>query len=339
MKLYAGNDLHSNNNFWGIIDETGKRIFYKKLPNSPEKILSTLEPFKPDLAAIAVESTYNWYWIVDLLMDQGYTVHLANPAAMKKYSGLKYSDDKHDAFWLAEMSRLGILPQGYIYPKEERPTRDLCRKRLQLVDMRTAIILSLKSLIARNIGQRISAENIKKLSQEDITEMLSGHEDLMLRAAMDKVAIDNFSGQIKFVESNLKNKIKSNSKYLNLMTMPGIGPILSLIILLETGPVERFKQVGNYASYCRKVDSKWTSNNKNKGKGNKRNGNRYLAWAFSEAAEHARMCNQQAKRFFEKKMSKTNRMIAHGALAHKMSRAAYFIMRDNVPFEPKKMFS
>jgi transposase len=267
-------------------------IFYKKLPNSPEKILSTLEPFKPDLANIAVESTYNWYWIVDLLMDQGYTVHLANPAAMKKYSGIKYSDDKHDAFWLAEMSRLGILPQGYIYPKEERPTRDLCRKRLQLVDMRTAIILSLKSLIARNIGQRISAENIKKLSQEDITEMLSGHEDLMLRAAMDKVAIDNFSGQIKFVESSLKRKIKSNTTYVNLMTMPGIGPILSLTILLETGPVERFKQVGNYASYCRKVDSKWTSNNKNKGKGNTKNGNRYLAWAFSEAAEHARMCNQ-----------------------------------------------
>jgi len=79
--------------------------------------------------------------------------------------------------------------------------------------------------------------------------------------------------------------------------------------------------------------------NNNKGKGNKRNRNRYLSWAFSETAEHARMCNHQAKRFFEKKMSKTNRMIAHGALAHKMSRAAYFIMRDNVPFEPQKMFS
>jgi hypothetical protein len=205
--------------------------------------------------------------------------------------------------------------------------------------MRTAIILSLKSMIARNTGERITAQKIKVLSQEGITDMVSGYEDLMLRAAMDKVAIDSFSGQIKFVESSLTQKIKSNTKYINLMTMPGIGPILSLTILLETGPIERFEKVGNYASYCRKVESKWTSNNKNKGRGNKRNGNRYLAWAFSEAAEHARMFNQQAKRFFEKKMSKTNRMIAHGALAHKMSRAAYFIMRDNVPFEPKKMFS
>ena len=169
MTLYAGCDLHSTNSFWGIIDETGKRVFSKKLPNSPEKILTSIEPFRPQLAGIAVESTYNWYWLVDLLMDEGFTVQLANPAAMQKYSGLKYSDDKHDSFWLAEMLKLGILPQGYIYPKEDRPTRDLCRKRLQLVDMRTVIILSLKSMIARNIGKRISAENIKKLPQEDIT--------------------------------------------------------------------------------------------------------------------------------------------------------------------------
>ena len=339
MKLYAGCDLHSTNNFWGIIDENGKRIFSKKLPNSPEKILKTIQPFKDDLAAIAVESTYNWYWIVDLLMSEGFQVRLANPAAMKKYSGLKYSDDKHDSFWLAEMLKLDILPQGYIYPKNERPTRDLCRKRLQLVQMRTSIILSLRSMIARNTGLRISAYQIKSLSQENIVNFVDGHEDLMFRAAIDKVAIDNFTGQIKCVENKLINKAANNTQYRNLMTIPGIGPILSLTIVLETGPVERFKQVGNYASYCRKVESKWKSNNKNKGKGNKRNGNKYLAWAFSEAAEHARMFHQQTKRYFEQKMAKTNQMTAHGALAHKIARAAYYIMRDNVPFEPKKMFT
>jgi len=87
MKLYAGCDLHSTNNYWGIVDETGKPIFARKLPLDSPKILKMLEPFKPDLAGIAVESTYNWYWLVDLLMDEGYPVHLANPVAMKKYSG------------------------------------------------------------------------------------------------------------------------------------------------------------------------------------------------------------------------------------------------------------
>ena len=339
MKLYAGCDLHSTNNYWGIVDETGKPIFARKLPLDSPKILKMLEPFKPDLAGIAVESTYNWYWLVDLLMDEGYPVHLANPVAMKKYSGLKYTDDKHDAFWLAEMLRLGILPQGYIYPKEERPTRDLCRKRLQFVRMRTTHILSLQSMISRNTGQRIPAEKLKSLPQETITEAVGTHEDLMLSAALNKVSIDNLTRHIKIIEQALIKKIKIKHEYKNLMTIPGIGPILTLTIMLETGPISRFKEVGNYASYCRKVDSKWKTNNKNKGKGNKRNGNKYLAWAFSEAAEHARRVHQKAKIFFDRKMSRTNRMIAHGALAHKLARAAYYIMRDHVPYESNKMFS
>lgn len=339
MKLYAGCDLHSTNNYWGIVDGNGKQIFAKKLPLAPLKILKMLEPFKPDLSGIAVESTYNWYWLVDLLMDEGYLVHLANPVAMKKYSGLKYTDDKHDAFWLADMLRLNILPQGYIYPKDERPTRDLCRKRMQLVRMRTTHILSLQSMISRNTGQKISAEKLKSLPQEIITEVVNSHEDLMLSAALNKANIDNLTRQIKIVEQKLISKMTNKHEYKNLMTIPGVGPILSMTIVLETGPISRFHKVGNYASYCRKVDSKWKTNNKNKGKGNKRNGNKYLSWSFSEATEHARRVHEKAKIFFDRKMSKTNRMNAHGALAHKLARAAYYIMRDNVPYEANKMFS
>lgn len=339
MKLYAGCDLHSTNNYWSIVDGDRKQIFSRKLSNNPKKILKMLDPFKPDLAGIAIESTYNWYWIVDLLMDEGYPVSLANPVAMKRYSGMKHSDDKHDAFWLAEMLKMGILPQGYIYPKNERPIRDLCRKRLQFVNIRTSHILSLKGIISRNTGQSISTHKIKSLPQEELTKLVNKNDNLKLSVATSKVAIDNISMQIKYLEQTLINQHKLNPQYQNLMTMPGVGPILSLTIMLETGPVSRFKEVGNYASYCRKVESKWTSNNKNKGKGNNKNGNKYLAWAFSEAAEHARMRNEQAKRFFEKKMSKKNRMLAHGALAHKMVRAAYYIMRDNVPYNSQKMFS
>jgi transposase len=126
--LYAGSDLHGNNTLLGLIDGQGRRVFNKKLPNDPRLIREVLEPFKGEIVGIVVESTYNWYWMVDALMDEGYKVHLANPAAIQQYSGLKHADDKHDAFWLAEMLRLGILPEGYIYPKEERPVRDLLRK-------------------------------------------------------------------------------------------------------------------------------------------------------------------------------------------------------------------
>ena len=129
MQFYCGIDLHSNNNFLAIADIDDKRVYQKRLPNEPDVVLAKFAPFKENIVGITVESTFNWYWLVDALMDNGYTTHLENPAAIQKYSGLKYSNDSHDAFWLVHLLQLGILPEGYIYPKEDRPMRDLLRKR------------------------------------------------------------------------------------------------------------------------------------------------------------------------------------------------------------------
>ena len=112
MQLYAGIDLHSNNSYLGISDEEDRRHYKKRLPNEPDVILAELEPYRTDLVGIVVESTFNWYWLVDVLMDSGYRVHLANPAGIQKDKGLKHSGDKHDAFWLARLLRLGILAEG-----------------------------------------------------------------------------------------------------------------------------------------------------------------------------------------------------------------------------------
>ena len=114
---------------------------------------------------------------------------------------------------------------------------------------------------------------------------------------------------------------------------------LALTIMLETGSIERFAKVGNYASYCRKVSSRWTSNGKTKGRGNDKNGNKYLAWAFSEAAELARRFDPQARADYQRKRQKTQTQVAHGALAHKRVRAAYYVIRDQVPFVPEKRFT
>ena len=103
------------------------------------KIIAALAPYQHDITGVVVESTYNWYWLVDRLMEEGYKVHLANPAAMKQYEGIKYIDDKHDAFWLAKMLKLGILPEWYIYPRESRGTRDLLRQRSRYVVQKTSL--------------------------------------------------------------------------------------------------------------------------------------------------------------------------------------------------------
>ena len=119
MRLYAGCDLHSSNTYLGIIDEDGKRVFKKKLSNDREVILNTLAPYKDNIVGIVVESTYNWYWLVDILTEEGYKVHFANTTKIQKFSGLKYADDQHDAFWLAEMLEAWYSPGG-IYLSERR---------------------------------------------------------------------------------------------------------------------------------------------------------------------------------------------------------------------------
>lgn len=339
MKLYVGDDLHSSNNYLAIVDETGKRIFHRKLPNDAATIIETLSLYEGSIAGIVVESTYNWYWLVDALMIEGFNLHLANPSAIKKYEGLKHADDKHDAFWLAEMLRLGILPEGYIYPKEQRPIRDLLRKRSHLVNLRTSLIISLKNIISRNCGLTLKANDVRKMREDKVSPLLAYNEDLALAGQVSKDSIDFLTKEIWKIETFIGNKVKLHEPYTNLVTLPGVGKILAFTIMLETGPIDRFRQVGNYASYCRKVCSKWTSNNKLKGSGNKKNGNKYLAWAFSEAAELARRFDQDARAYYNRKLQKTNFMVAHSALAHKLARAAYYIMRDNVPFMPEKLFT
>lgn len=339
MKLYAGIDLHSTNSYLAIIDSDGKRIFKQKMPNRIELIVEALSLYSGTLCGVVVESTYNWYWLVDGLMAAGFAVHLANPAAIQKYTGLKHADDKHDAFWLAEMLRLDILPEGYIYPSEQRPIRDLLRKRCHLVNLRSSLLISLQNIITRNCGFKVKANDIKLLKENRVEPLLAENEDLALAGQVSKESIDFLTQQIRKIEYKIEKELELKPSYRHLLTIPGIGKILGLTIMLETGPVERFEKVGNYASYCRSVSSQWTSNGKSKGKGNKKNGNKYLCWAFSEAAEFARRYDDKARAFYNRKLKKSNFMVAHAALAHKLARAAYHVMKDQVPFIPEKTFT
>jgi transposase len=302
-------------------------------------IIQTLKPYRSEISGIAVESTYNWYWLADGLMLEGYKVHLVNTSAVQKYTGIKHVDDKHDAFWLAEMLRLNILPTGYIYPKDIRPVRDLLRKRSHLVSLRSSLMISLQNIIARNCGVKMKTNDIKRLRQNRVHPFLADNEDLALAGQVSKDSIDFLTKQIRQIETAIEKKLELTDAYKYLVTIPGIGKILGLTIMLETGPIQRFEKVGNYASYCRAVSSQWTSNGKSKGKGNKKNGNKYLAWAFSEAAEFARRHDEGARAYYNRKLRKSNFMVAHAALAHKLARAAYFIMRDQVVFMPEKIFT
>jgi len=337
MKTYAGIDLHSSNSFIGVIDGQDRRLYKKRLPNDLDTILSALAPFRKNLAGVVVESTYNWYWLVDGLQENGYKVHLANPAAIKQYEGLKHTDDRWDSFWLAHMRRLNILSEGYIYPKDQRPVRDLLRRRLLFVKHSTAHILSLQSMIARNLGTRMSVNAIKKLTEADANDLFDSPH-LGFAAKRNIEVITHLKKIVKSIEKEVLSQIKLHKEFKLLLTIPGIGNILALTIMLEVGDINRFPKVGNYSSYCRCVKSERLSNGKKKGENNKKNGNKYLSWAYVEAANFAIRFSPEAQRFYQRKKAKTNGVVAIKALANKIARASYYVMRDQVAYDVSKLF-
>jgi transposase len=283
MKLYCGIDLHSNNNVINLLDESDKVVYNKRLPNDLPTILLALSPYRPQIEGVAVESTFNWYWLVDGLMEEGYRTHLVNTAAVQTYNGLKHTNDAHDARWLAHLLRLGILPTGYIYPKEECAVRDLLRKRAQMVRMRSTNLLSIQNLFTRNTGESLSGDTIKRLTTDDVALLLPC-EDHALALSCNLSVLQQCQEQITIIEKSVFKRARLRPEFHSLLTVPGIGRTLALTIMLEVGDIHRFDKAGNFASYARCVDSSKFSNGKKKGENNRKNGNKYLAWAFVEAA-------------------------------------------------------
>lgn len=335
---YSGIDLHSNNCVVVVSDQADRVLCRRRVPNELGAVLALLEPHRAELAGVVVESTYNWYWLVDGLQAAGYSVHLANTAAIKQYEGLKHSSDDSDAAHLAQLLRLGILPTGYICPPQERALRDLARKRLQLTRSRTSHILAVESMVARHTGGHINASAVKQMTLADI-EALGQLEEVSLAMAANVAVIRALTAQIEKLETYLRERVAPCAQFELLTSTPGIGDILATTIMLETGTIERFAGVGNFASYSRCVDSKRISNDKKKGEGNVKNGNRYLAWAFIEAANFARRYCPQAKRFYERKKARTNNIVATKALAHKLARACYHMLKERTPFDVKRCFA
>jgi len=332
MRLYCGIDLHGNNAYLVVIDEHDRVLYRRRLANDLAVILAELDPYRNELVGVVVESTFNWYWLVDGLMDAGYQVHLANPAGMEPYTGLKYSDDDSDARWLAHMLRIGALAEGYICPPEQRALRDLLRKRSRLVQQRTANLLSLQGIVRRNTSQRLSAAVLKSLEHGELSELLKT-PNVILTAESTWRVMECLDGEVKRLEQEALRQIKPDPLFELLKSIAGVGNVLAPVIQLETGEINRFPSAGDYVSYCRAVGGRRLSNGKAKGRGNRKNGNPYLGWAWIEAAFGALRHHAPVRRFYERKKARTHQLVARKAVAHKLARAGYYVMRDRVPFQ------
>jgi transposase len=336
-KLHAGIDLHSNNLMIGLVNQDGKRVAHRKLECSLKAVEEFLKPHHRQLESIAVESTFNWYWLVDGLRKLDYPIDLANPAKIEQYNGLKHAGDKDDAYHLAELQRLKILPKAYVYDPRLRPVRDLLRRRTSLVHQRTALFLSFKSLFARTTGQALDLKDVKKMEPKQAPKLYE-HPANQLIARIQAEHIQGLDRSIDRIEKVVLACAREIPLYERLLTIPGIGRILGMTITMEVGDISRFKTDGHFASYCRLVDAKRISNDRRKADNNQKCGNKYLAWAFVEGANFARRYDENCRKWYDRKAGKTSKVIATKALACKLAKAAWHVMARQCDYEPRRMF-
>ena len=324
-ELYGGADLHGNNVVLALCDKAGRRVFRRRVKANLAAVNAALEPYWPQIKKLAVESTYNWYWFVDGLRAQGRDIRLANPARMEQYSGIKSTDDESDASWLAEQVRLGILPESYVYPPEVRPIRDVLRRRQLFVRQRTQAYLSLDAFMARKGLDRPGIAEVEAWTSAAVQALpLDGFDLLQVQTL--RQAVQRADALATTIEKAVLAVAHKKCDFERVQQVPGVGKILGLTILLESGLFSRFATAGDYASYSRAVKSRRTSNGKIKGHNNGKNGNPYLAWAFIEAAAHATRHYPRITAWYERKKKRRNTAIAMKALACKLAKATWHVM-------------
>jgi len=340
MKFYCGIDLHARDSFVCIIDDKDKIHIKERIQNQLEIFLYHLNSFSPR-PSVVVESTLNWYWLVDGLMEAGFDVSLAHTLGLYMIKGAKVKTDKRDAFNLARLLRLEAIPQAYIYPKEKRPTRDLLRKRKRLIILRAADYGNLRRMLLQQGILSRSLTEIKHLNEEQISQYFN-HPIIQSHCILEIERIHFFTRQIKILEEIILSTVEDEPSFELLQTLPGIGKILALTIYYETGDISRFPSPKHYSSYSRVVPGIAQSGNSTKrGRGSKQ-GNPHLKWAFSQAAVFSVRYYGSIRKFrqthMDRRKSKARKIVSLSIVAHKLAIAAYYVLRDQVPFKEELMF-
>jgi len=340
MHFYCGIDLSARDSHLCVIDDHQSILLQQKVSNELPRLLDLLTPFRPNLQ-IVVESTFNWYWLVDGLTDLGFDVCLAHTLGLFMITAAKVKTDRRDAFTLAKLLRAGVIPKAYIYPAQTRPVRDLLRRRLHVVRLRAHEYGSLRQLLLREGILSSSRNEINQAEEEDLQEWFS-HPLVVLNASQQLERIELLTRQIADLEQTILGLTKENGDYKRLLTIPGIGKILALTIHYEVGEISRFANERQFSSYCRVIPGVAQSGTVNRrGRGSKQ-GNHYLKNAFSQAAVAAVRNYPKIRRCYEKQLQRhrggARKLVAYNVIAHKLAVAVYHLLKKEGEYREELLF-
>jgi transposase len=333
---YCGIDLHARILYVCILDQEGNTCVHKEISADPEKLKQILEPYIGNIV-VGVECMHCWYWVSDFCNDLGVDFILGHALYMKAIHGGKAKNDRIDSFKIVKLIRGGNFPLAYVYPKKMRATRDLLRRRMKIVRHGA----NLKAHVANTTSQYNLPPNKVNLKNKGAREQLrSTFPDLSVQKNidLDMAILDCYTEQLSKVEWYIQQQAKQHNPihFHLLKSVWGIGPILALTIIYEIGSIDRFESVQKFASYCRLVKCKAESAGKTYGTQGNKIGNAHLKWAFSEAAVLYLRGNKKAQRYLLKLQKRMSKAKALSALAHKLGRCVYFMLKNETVFDETK---
>ncbi|WP_433923861.1 IS110 family transposase [Vreelandella sp. 21] len=336
---YCGIDLHARSLYVCILNQQGETLLHKEIPASPEPLLRLIDTYLDDLV-IGVECMHCWYWVADFCEDHGIAFILGHALYMKAIHGGKTKNDRVDSYKIAALIRGGNFPLAYVYPRNMRATRDLLRRRTGLVRHGA----DLKAHVVNTTSQYNLPPNKVNLKNVSAREQLGRTFDdplVQRNIDLDIAVLECYHRELSQVEWLLEKQAKKHQPtyYHLLTTIPGVGRILALTILYEVGDIRRFESVQKFASYSRLIKCKAESAGKTYGTQGNKIGNAHLKWAFSEAAVLYLRGNPDAQKLlqrFQKRMSKAK---ALSALAHKLGRAVYFMLKNEKVFDEQRFLT
>src|ERR687891_657522 len=332
-RYYCGIDLHARSMYLCILDPQGEIVLHRNMSCTAESFLKAIAPYREDIA-VAVECIFTWYWLADLCSKQNIPFVLGHALYMKAIHGGKAKNDKIDAHKIAVLLRGGMLPMAYVYPPEMRASRDLLRRRMYLMRKRAELLAHVQNTNSQYNLPEIGKKIAYKANREGVAERfaeLAVHKSI----EVDLALITYYDNLLQDLELSILKTAKqhdANTLYL-LQTVPGIGKILSLVLLYEIYDIDRFPRVQDFASYCRLVKCAKESAGKRLGTSGKKIGNAHLKWAFSEAATLFLRNNPQGQQLLARLEKKHHKGKALTILAHKLARAVYDMLKRQTAFD------
>jgi transposase len=322
-----------------ILDQEGNTMFHRNCKTTPDDFLRAIHPYREDVV-VAVECMFVWYWLADLCSREAIPFVLGHALYMKAIHGGKSKNDKIDSKKIAALLRGGTLPVAYVYPATMRSTRDLLRRRNHLMQKRSELLAHIQNTNSQYNLPEFGKKIAYKANRDGVTDHFPD-PSVQKSIEVNLQLIDSYDRLLTELELYIVKQAKGHNvqSFYLLRSIPGIGKILSLILLYEIHDINRFPRAQDFVSYCRLVKCTRESGGKKSGAKNSKIGNAHLKWAFSEAACLFLRGNEQAKLYHNRLVSKHGKGKALSILAHKIGRAVYFMLKRKEPFSMDTFFA